>query len=101
METSKEIIWSAKLIFQLATVFGWFWLIVYSIFRFGCFRKRTFSFLVFVYFGRATAAISEMVVYDFSMAHKLWVNIIMNGITIVGFYLLSARIMNNTVKYKK
>lgn len=90
-----------KLIIFTVNIFAWFWLIVYTIYRFGCFKKRLFSLLIFIYFSRAVARVSELIVRDFYVEDIFWMNLITNLITVYGFYILTARLVYLREKYRK
>lgn len=93
MINPDHIDFTPKLIVFLLNIFGWFLLIAYTIYRFGCFKKRIFSILIFVYFGRAIARVSDIVVTDFDVSEVLWMTIATNMLTIYGFYILTDRII--------
>ena len=95
----SDIIIDSRLILQIITIFGWFWLIVFNIYRFGCLKKRVFSILVIIYFSRAVMRVTEMISLDGDLRSKSLAEIIINLLTIFGFYILTKK--NNKIKREK
>ena len=95
----SDIIIDSRLILQIITIFGWFWLIVFTIYRFGCLKKRVFSILVIIYFSRAVMRVTEMISLDGDLRSKSLAEIIINLLTIFGFFILTKK--NNKIKREK
>lgn len=90
---------SAKLIIHICTIFGWFWLITFTIYRFGYFKKRLFSLLILVYFSQGIAKISELLISDFNLDNSLWMYQFTNICMIFGYYILTNRLAYLKNKY--
>ena len=97
----SDIIIDSRLILQIITIFGWFWLIVYNIYRFGCLKKRVFSILVIIYFSRAVLRVTEMISLDGELRSKSLAEIIINLLTIFGFFILTKKIIKLREKNEK
>lgn len=87
----SDIIIDSRLILQIITIFGWFWLIVFTIHRFGCLKKRVFSILVIIYFSRAVMRVTEMISLDGDLRSKSLAESIINLLTIFGFFILTKK----------
>ena len=97
----SDIIIDSRLILQIITIFGWFWLIVFNIYIFGCLKKRVFSILVIIYFSRAVMRVTEMISLDGDLRSKSLAEIIINLLTIFGFYILTKKIIKSREKNEK
>lgn len=92
---------SLHLIARIVVIFGWFWLVSWTIVRIWFFKKRVFSLLIFVYFSQGVAKISELIAFNMDMNKTLWIYELTNMMMIVGFFCLSNRLINMKSKYKK
>ena len=97
----SDIIIDSRLILQIITIFGWFWLIAFTIYRFGCLKKRVFSILVIIYFSRAVMRVTEMISMDGDLRSKSLAEIIIYMLTIFGFYILTKKIIKLREKNEK
>ena len=97
----NDIIIDSRLILQIITIFGWFWLIVFTIYRFGCLKKSVFSILVIIYFSRAVMRVTEMISLDGDLRSKSLAEIVINLLTIFGFYILTKKIIKLREKNEK
>ena len=97
----NDIVIDSRLILQIITIFGWFWLIIYTIYRFGCLKKRVFSILVIIYFSRAVMRVTEMISLDGDLRSKSLAEIIINLLTIFGFFILTKKIIKLREKNEK
>ena len=88
---------SLKLIVHIGIIFGWFWLITFTIYRFGYFKKRLFSLLILIYFSQGLAKISELLIFD--LYNSLWMYQFTNIVMIFGYYLLTNRLAYLKNKY--
>ena len=92
---------SLQLIARICVIFGWFWLVSWTIIQIWFFKKRLFSLLIFVYFSQGVAKISELVAFSMDMSKTLWVYELTNMMMIAGFFCLSNRLLKMESKYKK
>ena len=88
------------LIARICVIFGWFWLVSWTIVRIWFFKKRVFSLLICVYFSQGIAKISELVAFNLDMTKTLWIYELTNMMMIAGFFSLSNRLINTKAKYK-
>ena len=91
---------SLLLLARICVIFGWFWLVSWSIVRIWFFKKRVFSLLIFVYFSQGIAKISELVAFNLDMTKTFWIYELTNAMMVAGFFSLSNRLINAKAKYK-
>lgn len=89
-----------KVLAHIAVIFGWFWLITWTIIRIGMFKKRVFSFLIFIYFSQGVAKASELVTSNLTLNKALWIYEFTNILLILGFFCLSNRLIYIKSKLK-
>lgn len=91
---------SLKVLVHIIVIFGWFWLITWTIVRIGMFKKKVFSFLIFVYFSQGVAKASELVTSNLTLSKALWIYEFTNLLLILGFFCLSNRLIYIKSKLK-
>ena len=98
---SSTLLIDEKMILQIINIFGWFWLIMFTIYRFGCLKKRIFSILVIIYFSRAVMRVTQLITLGGDLRSKSLAEIIINLLTIFGFYILTKKIIKLREKNEK
>ena len=88
------------LIARICVIFGWFWLVSWTIVRIWFLKKRVFSLLIFVYFSQGVAKISELIAFNLDVTESLWIYDLTNMMMVAGFFSLSNRLINTKAKYK-
>lgn len=88
-----------RVIIHILCIFGWFWMMAWTIVRVGFFKKRVFSMLLFIYFSKAVTLVSELIASDFSLVCPLWGSQLSNLSGIIGFYLITSLLLNYKSKY--
>lgn len=89
-----------KVLAHICVIFGWFWLITWTIIRIGMFKKRVFSFLIIIYFSQGVAKAAELVMSNLTLNKALWIYEFTNILLILGFFCLSNRLIYVKSKLK-
>lgn len=76
---------------QAIIVIGWFWLIIYTIYRAENFKKRYFSVLIAIYFIHGVLKVAELIQYETDPDAISTLSIISNVLCIFGFVFLTER----------
>lgn len=70
---------------NIALIFGWFWLMIYTILRSNYFKKRYLLVLIFIYFVQGTTRISGLILADLKGCDELPTTLISDFLSILGF----------------
>lgn len=92
-----EIIFTPKLVSQFTTIIGWFWLMMYMIYRYKYIEKWKFVVYIFISFGMALAKVQELIVFEFNLDKNIGLYHVVNYLLI----LMSWKHINLLVKIKE
>lgn len=76
---------------SICLIFGWFWLMVYTILRSDHFKKRYLSVLILIYFVQGTTRISGLLLADLKGCDELPTTLVSDALSIIGFSFLILR----------